>query len=254
MYNTDLPRRADLPTSAQLKRSTWIAGASAAAILALVVLPAEYAVDPTGVGRLLGLTQMGAIKLQLAGEAAADAARPPVAASDPAVLDRLDRIEAMLQRVDAASSVGAAVEPMEAEQTIESAALAPLEEEMSSATPDTERFASAPEQADTVGWQDEMVIDLPPGEGAEVKLVMQQGAMADFQWSANGSAVNYETHGDGGGESISYEKGRAVPAQEGVIEAAFAGNHGWFWRNRTDAPLTLTLRTRGAYSEINRLR
>ena len=34
-----------------------------------MVLPAEYGIDPTGVGRALGLTQMGEIKVQLAEEA-----------------------------------------------------------------------------------------------------------------------------------------------------------------------------------------
>jgi tetratricopeptide (TPR) repeat protein len=74
MYNTDMPGRAELPTTHQLIRSTLIALVTAAALLVTVVLPAEYAVDPTGAGRLLGLTQMGEIKQQLAEEAEADAA------------------------------------------------------------------------------------------------------------------------------------------------------------------------------------
>lgn len=57
--------------------------------------------------------------------------------------------------------------------------------------------------------------------------------------------VNYDTHGDGGGQKISYEKGRGVADQTGTLTAAFMGNHGWFWRNRTDTPLTVTVRTRG---------
>ena len=44
------------------------------AILIAIVLPSEYAIDPTGIGRALGLTEMGEIKTQLAEEAAADAA------------------------------------------------------------------------------------------------------------------------------------------------------------------------------------
>ncbi|MEX4009912.1 hypothetical protein [Neoaquamicrobium sediminum] len=52
---------------------------------------------------------------------------------------------------------------------------------------------------------------------------------------------------------MSYEQGRGVPEQAGVIEAAFTGNHGWFWRNRTDADVTLTLRATGAYSEMKRM-
>ncbi|MGI9078303.1 MAG: hypothetical protein ACR2G6_13390 [Gemmatimonadaceae bacterium] len=41
-------------------------------LLVTVVLPAEYGVDPTGIGRLLGLAQMGEIKVALAKEMAAD--------------------------------------------------------------------------------------------------------------------------------------------------------------------------------------
>ena len=72
MYNTDIPTRAELPSYGQLLRSTMIALASAAAILVTVVLPSEYSMDPTGIGRFLGLTEMGEIKAQLAKEAEED--------------------------------------------------------------------------------------------------------------------------------------------------------------------------------------
>ena len=41
MFNAEKPSLEQLPTTAQLVRSTAIAAASAAAILAVVVLPAE---------------------------------------------------------------------------------------------------------------------------------------------------------------------------------------------------------------------
>ena len=63
------------PLSARkLLRSTIIALLVATMLLITVVLPAEYGIDPTGAGRVLGLTQMGEIKTRLAREAAADAA------------------------------------------------------------------------------------------------------------------------------------------------------------------------------------
>jgi hypothetical protein len=70
-----------LPTSRQLLRSTAIAVAVAGALLVTVVLPAEYGVDPTGIGRVLGLTPMGEIKMSLAQEARAPrhASAPPPA-------------------------------------------------------------------------------------------------------------------------------------------------------------------------------
>lgn len=43
------------PSSAQLVRATLLAAVVAAALLVVVVLPAEYGVDPTGIGRVLGL-------------------------------------------------------------------------------------------------------------------------------------------------------------------------------------------------------
>jgi hypothetical protein len=51
------------PTSRRLNRAVLIAMATAAVIVTTTVLPAEYGVDPTGVGRVLGLTQMGEMKV-----------------------------------------------------------------------------------------------------------------------------------------------------------------------------------------------
>jgi hypothetical protein len=72
MFNSNAPSKDDLPTSRQLAISTVIAAASAAVLLATIVLPSEYGIDPTGAGRVLGLTEMGEIKAQLAEEAEAD--------------------------------------------------------------------------------------------------------------------------------------------------------------------------------------
>ena len=57
-------------TPGGLIRSTLLAAGAAGAILVLFWLPAEYGIDPTGVGALTGLTEMGEIKQQLAGATA----------------------------------------------------------------------------------------------------------------------------------------------------------------------------------------
>jgi hypothetical protein len=76
MFNANMPNKDGLPTTAQLLRSTGIALVIAVVALFGAVLPAEYGVDPTGIGRVLGLTQMGEIKQQLAEEAASEALAP----------------------------------------------------------------------------------------------------------------------------------------------------------------------------------
>lgn len=72
MFNSKHPSLEELPTTAQLLKSTIIAAVSAVVILVCVVLPAEYGIDPTRVGSALGLTEMGEIKTQLAEEAEMD--------------------------------------------------------------------------------------------------------------------------------------------------------------------------------------
>lgn len=221
MYNSETPLRAELPSSKQLTRSTVIAAVCAMALLATLVLPAEYGIDPTGAGRLLGLTEMGETKTRLIKEALADAA--------PAS--------------DAAAATAAAMQP--AVSPAPTTQPAPLNEAVA-ATP--EKAAAA------VKWRDEMTITLSPGEGSEVKMRMKEGERAAFAWSVQGGVVNFDTHGDGDGNSISYKKGRAVPADTGNLVAALTGNHGWFWRNRGEDKVTLVLRTSGSYADLKRMK
>lgn len=49
-----------LPTRSQLLKATAAALVVAGAILITVVLPAEYGIDPTGMGRMLGLARLSA--------------------------------------------------------------------------------------------------------------------------------------------------------------------------------------------------
>jgi hypothetical protein len=197
MYNSDLPSRAELPTTRQLIRSTVMAAVSAVVLLYTVVLPSEYGVDPTGIGRALGLTEMGEIKTRLAQEAEADAA---------------------------------------------------------ASTPTAEPSVPAASPTGATAWRDQLTFTLTPGQGTEIKLRMKEGDKALYRWTVQGGVVNYDTHGDAIGRSISYVKGRGVAADEGELVAAFTGNHGWFWRNRGQADVTVVLHTGGAYSDIQRVK
>jgi len=203
MNNAPKPNLEDLPTKAQLFRSTIIAGIGAVAILVTVYLPAEHAIDPTGVGRVLGLTEMGEIKVQLAEEAEADRLLDEQRARDQSssVLDTV---------------FGLFVGTAHAQET----------------------------------WQDEVTFTLEPGATAEIKMTMEAGNVVDYAWTATGGRVNFDLHAHSGGESIDYERGAGQTAGEGSIEAPFAGDHGWFWRNRDTTPITMTIQLRGDYSAV----
>jgi hypothetical protein len=62
MTSSGTPSPEDLPTTRQLNRATLLAAGAAAVILVTTVLPAEYGIDPTGIGGALGLTAMGLTK------------------------------------------------------------------------------------------------------------------------------------------------------------------------------------------------
>jgi hypothetical protein len=220
MYNTDMPSRAELPSSGQLVRSTLIAAGVAAALLVTVVLPAEYGIDPTGAGRLLGLAEMGEIKTQLHDEAEADRAKDqanqaPAAPATPATPAPGQR-SSLLGSIFAQLVVG-----------------------------------SAQAQTPAAAKSQEIAVTLKPGEGTEVKADMKKGAKLTYSWKVEGGTVNHDTHGDGpGGNETSYSKGRSVPGDEGELTAAFDGNHGWFWRNRGSAPVTVKLTASGDFGSL----
>ncbi len=201
MHNAPKPKLEDLPTKAQLRRSSIIAGIGAVFIGVAVYMPAELGQDPTGIGTILGLTEMGEIKQELKAEAAADA---------------------LLHG-----------------------------EERSSLMHDIFGFFASTAHAQEA-WQDTITFTLEPGEFTEIKATMEEGATLFYSWTAEGGRVNFDLHAHASGENVTYEKGRGKTEGEGSFETPFAGDHGWFWRNRDDEAVTVTLQLRGDYDTIVR--
>jgi hypothetical protein len=167
MFNAEKPSLDELPTSAQLIRSTAIAAASAVAILLTVVLPAEYNIDPTGIGGVLGLSEMGEIKTQLAEEAEAD---------------KVMQLEGQEQSSLINDIFGL--------------------------------FVGAAHAQEAEVWRDETTFTLAPGDSAEWKLVMEEGQTVEYRMLVEGGRVNFDLHGHGGGNSVTYEKGRGSTGDE----------------------------------------
>ncbi|KAA3634072.1 MAG: transmembrane anchor protein [Calditrichaeota bacterium] len=204
MKNKNIPTNADLPSMQKLIKSTIIAICIASIILITVVLPAEYGVDPTGIGSVLGLTTMGEIKVSLAHEAAAEKN-----------LENL-KVEIPEQKTAVKKSI-----------------------------PEVENSESS-------NQSESFTFSLKPNEGKEIKLTMAKDAQVDFHWSSNGGKVNFDTHADSKALEIkyhNYEKGSTTESK-GILKAAFDGNHGWFWRNRTSKEVLVTLNVQGDFSAV----
>ncbi|QQN99628.1 MULTISPECIES: transmembrane anchor protein [Pseudomonas] len=215
MFNTPLPTVNELPSTRKLVRSTVIALLTAVGLLVTVVMPSEYAIDPTGVGRALGLTQMGELKIILAQEALADAAPPQAVSPAPA--------------------------PAPAPQVAQ-------------VQPTAKPAAQPVVTPDPALKTDQMTVTLKPGEGTEIKLEMLKNKTVSYEWSAAGGPVNYDTHGEPyNGEKgyfHSYTKGKQVKSDKGEFTAIFDGTHGWFWRNRSNNDVTISLKTTGNYLSV----
>lgn len=200
MYNANMPHKSELPSTAKLVKSTILAAVSAGVLLVTVVMPAEYGIDPTGVGRFIGLKKMGEIKVSLAREAAAEQGAVPAAGDQTAA-----------------------------------------------------RPVGMPVSAAASGIRtDEMQVTLAPDEGTEIKVELAKGKKVKYSWASDGGRVNFDVHGDSKKMNVDYHgysKGSAQKS-EGVLIAAFDGNHGWFWRNRTSNILTVTLKVNGEHTGI----
>lgn len=101
--------------------------------------------------------------------------------------------------------------------------------------------------------EDELTISIPPDAGREIKMEMKKGFTANYSWSVASGEVYHDTHGDIYGNEdiyITYSKADGIETDEGTIKAAFGGYHGWYWRNRGDKAVTVTVRTDGQYLSI----
>lgn len=190
---TGAPASGITATKKELGRAAAIASVIAAVVLTVAILPAEYGVDPTGIGGALGLTVLH----DAGGEEKSPEETPAPVATPSGTI--------------AASQTAA--------------------------------FRS-----------DRRQVTLPPGKGLEIKTRLEKGAALMYSWKTDGAVVNHDFHGEPAGatgdEFESFIKERGVAESRGVLIAPFTGTHGWFWGNRTDAPVVVTLEASGFYTDI----
>jgi len=213
MFNTPLPTVNELPSTRKLVRSTVVAILVAAGLLVTVVMPSEYAVDPTGVGRALGLTQMGELKIILAQEALADAAPPQPAATAPAP----------------------------APQVVQSPPIAaPVPQPVATTAP----ALKTNQMSVTLkpGEGTEIKLEVLKNKTVSYEWTAVGGPV---NYDTHGEPYNGEK-----GYFHSYNKGKQVKSDKGEFTAIFDGTHGWFWRNRSNNDVTIALKTTGDYLSV----
>jgi hypothetical protein len=195
------------PSGKRVAVGALVAIVIAAIVLVTAVLPAEYGIDPTGIGRALGFTELSApsrtieIKDVIGGnenvrEVAIPAPGEPTPLPNPAVYQ--DETTAPKTRT--------------------------------------------------------VTLTLGIDKETEVKAIMREAKVIVYDWKVDGGEVYADFHGHdpaiGGEAFVRYREDQSAAGGQGSLVAPFGGEHGWYWLNVTNNPVTITLNLIGYFDDI----
>jgi hypothetical protein len=195
------------PSGKKLLVSTLAAMTAACVLLVLIVLPAEYGVDPTGVGKALGLTQLSA---------------PPV------------------RNLEIRDVIGG-------NEVLKTISLPDAGEPTPLPNPAVYQDEQAPPETRT------LQVNIPADGQTEVKLKMTEGKVIVFSWAVDRGDIYEDYHGHDpalGAGFVRYEEQQEGSSNNGSLTAPFSGEHGWYWLNYNEFPVTITLTVTGYFDDL----
>jgi hypothetical protein len=96
-----------------------------------------------------------------------------------------------------------------------------------------------------------VTIALAPGQETEFKTVLKEAQVILYSWKVDRGNIYVDFHGhepDAPGNAfVRYEELQEGSESHGSLVAPFAGEHGWFWLNFNEFPVTVTLTFSGYY-------
>jgi hypothetical protein len=105
---------------------------------------------------------------------------------------------------------------------------------------------------------DTVTITLPPKGKTEVKAVMAVNKVIVYTWKTDKGVAYVDFHGHSPDWTnkkafVRYLEAKGgVAADSGSLVAPFSGEHGWYWENRQDHPVTITLTVTGYHDAIKK--
>ena len=188
--------------------ATLVALGAAVVLLVTTILPAEYGIDPTGIGGALGLTALNA----------------------PAG-----------RTLEITDVIGG----NESVRTVE---VPDYGEPVPLPNPEVHQAEAEPPQART------MTVTIPPESETEIKTVLREGKVILYSWAVDRGDIYSDFHGHDPEVSseffVRYEEQQEGAGGNGSLVAPFGGEHGWYWLNYNEFPVTVTLSVNGYYDDI----
>jgi hypothetical protein len=201
------PFEIEPPSRKRLLESIIAAIVGAGVILVAFVLPAEYGIDPTGIGKALGLTAIHGptrtlqVKDVIGGNENYREVAIPTNPFDPVPLPN------------------------------------PAVSQLKPTSPRTESIE----------------VTLQPNEKTEIKAILDVSQVIVYDWHSEGGEVYTDFHGHepaAGDAFVRYEEQQSGHEGHGSLVAPFAGEHGWFWLNISETPVTIKLHFTGYHRDI----
>lgn len=208
MSETSSPSDFKPPSGKRIAQSAAAACIVAVIVLITVILPAEYGVDPTGIGRVTGFLELG---------------------QEPT---------RTLEIVDVTGG----------NETVFEAEIPDFGEPVP--LPNPSIYQNADESARTETFQ----ITIEAERETELKTVLETGKVILFTWQVDRGTVYSDFHGHDPEVSpdywVRYREHQEGSGDNGSLVAPFAGEHGWYWLNYNEYPVTVTLTVTGYFEEV----
>jgi hypothetical protein len=209
MSGTPAPAGFEPPSGKKLVIGTAVALVVALVALVVVVWPAEYGKDPTGIGALLGIKSMST----------------------------------------AATTTIQIVDTIGGNEQIREVEIPEFGEPVPLPNPKVSQVEPAAPATRTV------TLELAPDARTEVKTVLRDGKMIVYDWRVDRGLLYSEFHGHnpefGSDFWVMYRKDQPGAASgSGSLVAPFEGEHGWYWININEYPVTVTLTVTGYFDDV----
>jgi hypothetical protein len=194
---------------------TIVVGSLVALVVALLVLvaiiwPAEYGRDPTGIGGALGITNLST--------------------------------DQSTQTIEIVDNIGG-------NEVLREVEIPDFGDPVPLPNPNVAQAEELAPETRTV------TVELGQDAETEIKLVLAKDKMVVFDWAVEGGMVYSDFHGHtpeyGEDFWVRYrEDQRGASSGHGSLVAPFSGEHGWYWVNLSDGPVTVELTVTGYFEDV----
>ncbi|PCJ19363.1 MAG: hypothetical protein COB02_08215 [Candidatus Cloacimonadota bacterium] len=105
----------------------------------------------------------------------------------------------------------------------------------------------------SITWKDTITLTIDSQKSFEYKFHIQKNNTFEYTWQTNQEKLFFDFHGEPDNDKTAYfesfKKGTNSKSS-GVLNSAFTGSHGWYFKNTSTRTIQITLKTRGSYKVL----